>query len=75
MNSAQAKVRRNKIIDIKARTNELNRARPYLKPEYYAARIADMEYALTDIKLSIRKEEKVIVENEYQLEQYIILYD
>jgi hypothetical protein len=75
MNTAQAKVRRNKIIDIKARINELNRARPYLKQEYYIARLEDMELALQDLKQIIKKEEKVILDNDHEIEQYIVMYE
>jgi hypothetical protein len=75
MNTAQAKARKNKLIDIKARINELNRARPYLKREYYVARLEDMEQALQDLKLFIRKEEKVVLKDDYEIEQYIVMYD
>ncbi len=75
MNTARAKARRNKIIDIRARLNELNRARPYLKKEYYIARIEDLETALKEVGLSARKEEKIILQEEEDFVQYIELYE
>lgn len=75
MNTARAKARRNKIIDIRARLNELNRARPYLKKEYYIARIEDLEIALKEVGLSARKEEKIILQEEEDFVQYIELYE
>lgn len=76
MSTARIKAKRNKIRELQARINELDRARSYIgNTKFYWGRRKDLQDELESIGHSIMKDEGIPMRTEEEFVQYLCIHD